>query len=207
MTNKNDTLAFDQYPAIKHLRKEKGDYLVGSDLEPMFVFSAFGALMLKIVFAQKKLPNKMAKKLLKKLKPFNNQKLTFEHHDMHIEGLIKDVITCELAICKFHNEPFRYVNVTAIGNHSFYSKEDIIRFPVMRREFGDFLTIVDEFTCKLREDGTTAINYVKLKSGLELDLRADIAPFYMDGVTLKAANLRMFKDMVTNYEFIETEVM
>ncbi|MCF2921528.1 hypothetical protein L1264_13695 [Pseudoalteromonas sp. APAL1] len=206
MTNKNDTLAFNEYPAIKYLQREKGDYLIGSDLEPMFVFSAFGALILKVVFAHKKLPNKITKKLQKKLKPFNNQKLTFEHHDKHIEQIINDAITCELAVCKFHNESFRYVNVTAIGNYSHYSNEDAVRYPVSRKHFGDFLSIVEDFTCKLREDGSTAINYLKLKSGLEFDLRPEVGPFYMDGITLTAESLLMFKDMVTNYEFKESEI-
>lgn len=207
MTNKNDTLTFEQYPAIKYHMREQGDYLTGSDLEPMFVFSAFGALTFHIIFAQKQLPTKVFKKLNKKLTSIDIRKLTFAHHDKHIEKMVENAAKCALAVCKFHNEPIRYVTVTAIGNYSRYQKDEGIRFPVSRKQFGDFLTVVEEFTCKLRDDGSVAINYVKLKSGEEFALESNAGPFYMDGVTLTAANLRMFKDMITKYRFTQVDAI
>lgn len=203
MTNKNDELAFKDYPAIKHQMGDEGDYLVGSDLEPAFVFSVFGALTMKVLLAQRALPKKLSKKLNKKLKPVNIQKLTFEHHDKNIEQMVNDAANCEITVCKFHNKPIRYVNVTAIGDYSHYQKNEAIRFPVNSEDFGDFLTIVEDFTCKLRSDGSTAINYIKLKSGQEFDLKSDIGPFYMDGITLSANSLRIFKDVVIRYQFTE----
>ena len=207
MTNKNDTLAFDEYPAIKLYMGKEEDCLVGSDLEPMFVFDVFGALISKCALASRQLPKNKIKQLDKNKSKVDIEKLTFEHHDKHIAQFIKNVAAYEIAVCKHHNLPFRYVKVTAIGDYSHYSIDEAIEFPVGQKHFGNFLTLVDDFTCKLRIDGSMAMNWVKLKSGEEFFLAANTGPFYMDGITLCEGNLRMFKDMITKYKFTEVDVI
>lgn len=201
MKNKNEQLTFNEYPYVQSVVNQEGDHIVGTDLEPRYVYTALAGFIFRGAYYQRALPRKVYKKWSKVAKKVNLNKLTFCYFESVFQDIKKGLIDGELMLRKHFGEPIRYVDVTHLGEMFNVDKKDAIKLPVNRDHFGDFLTICEDFTCKIRTDGTIAINWLKLKSGQEFVIDDEQGPFYMNGVTLNRNTLRQFKDVLLKNNF------
>ncbi|MFT5294986.1 MAG: hypothetical protein ACI9YH_000996 [Colwellia sp.] len=201
MKNKNEELTFSEYPYIQSVVNKEGGHIVGSDLEPRYVYTALAGFIFRGAYYQRALPKKAYKKWSKIAKNVNLNKLTFSYFESVFQEIKKALVDGELMLRKHLSEPIRYIDVTHLGEKFNVDKKDAIKLPVNNDNFGDFLSICEDFTCKIRTDGTIAINWLKLKTGQEFVIDEEQSPFYMDGVTLNRETLRQFKYVLLKNNF------